>query len=379
MDFTKKKIGLLSFHSFQNPGGVKNHILGLAQEFKRRGIETKIIVPRRSRKENYGKDTILLGTSFPMPFNDSQGDLVVNFNPFAMRKTLQKENFDILHLHNFSLPSAFEILSTSPSVNILTFHANLDKSDLFRRFPAFLTMFRKIVGWRIDGVIGVSPLIMDIFSGYKGPKTVIPNGIDLAKFNPDIPPFSRFRDNKVNILFVGRMEKRKGLPYLLRAYEVLERKHSNIRLLIMGKGEQKKECEEFTREQKLREVYFLGERNDEEKARFYATADIYCSPALHGESFGVVLLEAMASGLPVVAFANQGYEQFFKGTKGAEFLAPSKDLRKLTAALEKLIENEALRKEMGEWGRKRAEQYSWTKVADSILDFYERAIQEKEK
>ena len=72
----------------------------------------------------------------------------------------------------------------------------------------------------------------------------------------------------------------------------------------MGKGEQKKECEEFTKKQQLKEVYFLGERDDEEKARFFTTADIYCSPAPHGESFGVVLLEAMASGLPVVAFAN---------------------------------------------------------------------------
>lgn len=367
------KVGLVSFHSFQNPGGVKNHIMGLARELQKRGVQVKIIVPRRSRSENYGKDVLLLGTSFPMPFNESQGDFVINFNPFAIRRVLNKEKFDILHLHNFGFPSAFEILVSSKATNILTFHANLEKSQLLKTFPSFLSIFRKIVNWKVHGVIGVSPLTMELFKTFPRPKRVIPNGLDLESFQGK-PPMVQFADGKLNILFVGRMEKRKGLPYLLKAYEILQKKHPNLRLLIVGEGELREECEQFAQRHKLREVHFLGELQDSDLRRAYKSADIFCSPALHGESFGIVLLEAMASKLPIVAFANKGYAQFFRGKKGANFLVPPKDVAGLSQKLELFIQNESLRKEMGEWGFQEVQQYSWKSVADQILKFYEEVL-----
>ena len=87
------KVGLISFHSFYQPGGVKRHILGLAKEFRKRGIEVKIIVPRRKRSENYGKDVILLGTSFPVMVAGTETDLVINFNPLAIENVLKKDHF----------------------------------------------------------------------------------------------------------------------------------------------------------------------------------------------------------------------------------------------------------------------------------------------
>src|SRR3989344_5168993 len=102
------KVGLVSFHSFSQPGGVKRHIFGLYKEFKRRGIETKIIVPRRKKNENYGRDVILLGTSFPVNFSGSQADFCVNFNPLAIEEVLQKEKFDVLHFHNCGFPSSLQ-------------------------------------------------------------------------------------------------------------------------------------------------------------------------------------------------------------------------------------------------------------------------------
>lgn len=367
------KVGLVSFHSFQNPGGVKNHILGLAEELQKRGVQVKIIVPRRSRSEDYGKDVLLLGTSFSMPFNESQGDFVINFNPFAIRRVLNKEKFDILHLHNFGFPSAFEILVSSKATNILTFHANLDKSQFLKAFPSFLSIFRKIVNWRIHGVIGVSPLTMELFKTFPRSKRVIPNGLDLESFQGKAP-LAQFTDGKLSILFVGRMEKRKGLLYLLRAYEGLQKKHSDLRLLVVGEGELKEECEQFAARHKLREVHFLGELEDKDLKRVYASCDIFCSPALHGESFGIVLLEAMASKLPIVAFANKGYAQFFKGKKGADFLVSPKDVAGLSQKLELLIQSNLLRKEMGEWGFSEVQQYSWKSVADQVLKFYEEVL-----
>ncbi|MCP6726667.1 MAG: glycosyltransferase family 4 protein [Patescibacteria group bacterium] len=374
MNITKLKIGLVAFHSFAEPGGVKHHVQGLAQEFKKLGIETKIIVPRRSWFEHYGPDVILLGTSFSVPFNASKGDVVVNFNPIALRKTLEREKFDILHFHNFGFPSVLEILSFSKATHILTFHADLEDSELIRNFPAFSYFFPKLVEWRVEGVIGVSERNLELFKDYKGLKRVIPNGVDLEHFNPNNKPFGNFKDNKLNILFVGRLEERKGLIYLLRAFELLKWNNPNIRLLIIGKGELRSEAGAFVRSRNLKDVHFLGEKTGEELARWYATSDIFCSPATHAESFGIVLLEAMATGLPVVGFANKGYALFMQNKKGKDFFASPKDVEGLAKHLQTFISDPNLRKEMGEWGIEAAKRYGWDIVGKEVLDFYQEVL-----
>jgi phosphatidylinositol alpha-mannosyltransferase len=365
------KIGLVSCHSFSQPGGVKNHILGLHEEFKKRGIKSKIIAPRRSGSENYGKDVILLGTSLPLNFAGTQADLDINFNPLSLDKVLKEEKFDILHFHNFGFPSAIQVLERSKALNILTFHANLEASTLFNMAPGLIYLFNKIADWRIDGIIGVAKLNLKVFQDYSGPKTVIPNGIDIKKFNPKIPPIKKFSgSDRINILFVGRIEERKGLIYLLQAYEILGKKFSNLRLIIVGEGPLKEECRNFTKEHNLKDVHFEGEREGKEIPRYFNSCDIFCSPAIFGESFGIVLLEAMACKKPVAGFANLGYKQLLKGKRGGNFLARPKDYKELAKKLEILIKSEKLRKEMGEWGIKEANKYSWPKIADKVLAFY---------
>jgi phosphatidylinositol alpha-mannosyltransferase len=378
----KLKVGLISFHSFLQPGGVKRHVLGLHQEFKKRGIQSKIIVPRRSRREYYGKDVILLGTSFPLKFSGSQSDLCINFNPLAINKILKKERFDVLHFHNFGFPSALQILERSIALNILTFHANIEGSNFLRNFPGLIYIFNKIAQWKIDGVIGVAPLNLKLFKYYKGPKVVIPNGIDLEEFNPRIPKIKKFLDGKINILFLGRIEERKGLIYLLRAFKILEKKFSNLRLIVVGEGPLKEDCQNWVEKNKLKSVIFEGEVEEKGVPSYYRSADIYCSPAIYGESFGIVLIEAMASGIPVVAFANKGYKAVLEKGKGKRFLVKPRDYKTLAKKLEVLIKNPHLRKEMGEWGIKEAKKYAWPKIADQVLTFYElckRNKKEKQK
>ena len=379
------KVGLFSFHSFIKPGGVKRHILGLQKEFKRRGIYSKIIAPRRSFKENYGKDVILLGTSFPIPFSGSQSDFCINFNPLAIERILKKEKFDVIHFHNFGFPSAFQILERSDVLNILTFHANIEKSEFLKNFPIFLYLLNKIAQWKIDGVIGVAPLNLKVFKGFKGPKVVIPNGIDLEEFNPKVPKIKKFLDGKINILFVGRIEERKGLIYLLKAFKILTQKlgggwvASNLRLIVVGEGELKKDCQKYVKENNLREIYFEGQITGKKLLPYYTTCDIFCSPAIFGESFGLVLLEAMACGAPVVAFANTGYWQFLEGKRGEKFLAKNRSYKDLAEKIATLIKNKKLRKEMGEWGIKEAKKYSWPKITDQVLAFYELCQKNKER
>jgi len=392
------KIALISFHSFYQPGGVKRHILGLAKEFRKRGVEVKIIVPRRKRSENYGKDIVLLGTSFPVIVAGTETDLVINFNPLAIENVLKKEKFDILHFHNFTIPSAFQILERSKSLNILTVHANAEKSK-FLKNSGFLFLCKKIIQWKIDGLIGVAPLNLKGSEDFKGPKIVIPNGIDLEKFHPKVPGLKKFSDDKINILFLGRIEERKGLIYLLRAYKILEKTFSNtelpsamevkgkkmvkssssLRLIIVGQGPLKEDLEKWVEINKLKNVIFEGKVSEEKVAAYYKSCDIFCSPAIFGESFGLVLVEAMACGKPTVAFANEGYKGVLGDTKGGRFLAKPKDYKTLAKKLEILIKSPELRKEMGQWGIEEAKKYSWQKIADQILAFYELCRKEKEK
>jgi phosphatidylinositol alpha-mannosyltransferase len=371
------KIGLISFHSFVNPGGVKSHILGLANEYKKIGVEYKIIVPRRSFFENYGKDVILLGTSIPVNVAGTQGDLVFNFNPFALKRILDREKFDVLHFHNFIIPSGWQILNKSNSTNILTFHANLDAMGKLMKTFYFSEKFFTELGEKMDGVIGVANLNLEPFKNSACSKAVIPNGINLNDFHPDYPKIKRFSDGKINILFVGRIEERKGLIYLLEAYNLLKPLYKDIRLIIVGDGHLKQTCLDYARANHLRDVHFEGVKNNQELKKYFSTADIYCSPAIFGESFGIVLLEAMAMGKPVCGFANSGYAELLSKTKAEQFLAEPKNSAELAQKLELLIKDEKLREEMGSWGLEHVQQYSWEKVAGRVLDFYKDCVKKR--
>lgn len=377
------KVGLISFHSFFAEGGVKRHVLSLKKEFERKGVKCKIIVPRRKLSENYGPDVILLGTSFPISAGGTRGDICINFTPLSIEKTLRREKFDVLHFHNFGSPLSWQILEESEALNILTFHANIENIKVLEIFPELFSLFKSTIQWKIDGIIGVSPLTLRYFRDFKGPKKIIPNGINLQEFNPKISKIKKFQDNKINILFLGRIEERKGLIYLLKAYKILEKKFfpspnlgGGLRLIIVGDGELRQTCENWAKENNLKEVYFEGEKKDKEVPSYYATADVFVSPAIFGESFGMVLLEAMACGKPVLAFANRGYKDFLKGKRGT-FLAPPKDYRALAKKIEILVRDESLRKKMGKWGREEAKKYSWDKIADQVLNFYQLCQKEK--
>ncbi|PIR02706.1 MAG: hypothetical protein COY73_03060 [Candidatus Nealsonbacteria bacterium CG_4_10_14_0_8_um_filter_37_14] len=378
------KIGFFPLHSFARPGGVKEHVLALNKEFKKRGLQTKIMVPKSRSRERYGKDIKLFGTSFLVPIGGTQVDFTVCFRPGNIAKLLKKEKFDILHFQNFGFHS-WQILRKSEAVNILTFHSgyNFKTNKFFKELPPSFNHFlvnwlQKTVNERIDGVIGVAPCCLDIFKDFPGPKTVIPNGIDIKEFNPQKPKIKKYCDGKINILFLGRIEEKKGLIYLLNAYKILKTKFKDLRLIIVGEGPLKEDCQNFANRNNLKTVHFEGVPPRKKNPSYYATADIFCAPAIFGESFGIVLLEAMASGKPVVAFANQGYRGVLEG-KGKNFLANPRDWQGLAQKLEILIKSEAKRKEMADWGLKEAQKYSWEIIADRVLDFYNEVIKHKEK
>ena len=365
------KVGLVSYHSFYMEGGVKTHILNLEKEFEKKGIECKIIAPRRKRGEKYGReDIILLGTSFPITSIGTQGDFCVSFWPLSISRALEKEKFDILHFHNMGLPLSKQMLSRSKALNVLTFHASLEGSAFIKNFPLLISPIQKLAQDYMKGVIGVSQVALKHFHDFQGPKEIIPNGINLEQFNPGNPLIKKFQDGKINILFVNRIEQRKGLIYLLKAFELLNKEFSNLRLIVVGEGDLKNECQNYVKKNKLHEVCFEGQQPIDVVPSYYSSCDVFVAPSIFGESFGIVLLEAMASGKPVLAFANQGYKEVLKDKKGG-ILIPPKDYQELARQLKILIQDRDLRKKMGEQGIKEAQGYSWDKVAQRVLDFYQ--------
>jgi len=205
---------------------------------------------------------------------------------------------------------------------------------------------------------------------------IIPNGVDLERFSPDVSPIERFSDGKLNILFVGRLESRKGLNYLLKAYRRVKQEIPNSRLIIIGPGTRlRHKYEKEVKRNDLRDVVFVGYVDQGELPRYYKTADIFCSPATGRESFGIVLLEAMATGKPIVASNIEGYASVI--THGAEgLLVPPKDKEGLAQALITLMTDESLRQQMGARGRLKALGYSWEHIAQRVLNYYAIVLNE---
>lgn len=214
-------------------------------------------------------------------------------------------------------------------------------------------------------------MVFEMVKDYDGKRTIIPNGIDLNEFNPNAKKVEKFCDRKLNILFVGRIEKRKGLIYAIKAYELLKRKHQDIRLVVVGEGPLEDECREYVAKNKIEDVCFEGTKTGADLVKYYCTADIFCAPSIFGESFGIILLEAMACSKPVVGFSNKGYAQTFKNTKGEEYLVEPKNFNALAEKMERLITDKEERFKMQEWGMDEVQKYGWPNIADEVLKFYQ--------
>lgn len=367
------KIGLVSPFSFSYFGGVQKHVLALQKEFKKLGHQAKILAPRHDASEDYGLDTLLLGYSFPFPANASRIDISWGL-PWETEKVLRKEKFDLLHFHGLSPVLGWQIFEAGKKMgvtNVYTAHANFDRSGLAQNFPAITQTYFNFVKKNFNGVIGVSRVAAKFLKNYHGPKAIIPNGVDLEKFRPDLYPIDKYNDDKINLLFVGRLDERKGVLVLLKAFQKILQKRPNVRLLMIGEGPLKSEARRFISKYKLHNVELLGKISEVDLPRYYKTAHIFCAPSLGGESFGMVLLEAMACGTPVVASRIEGYKEVMRGL-GSKLLFKTNDAGDLVRILTNLFESEELRRPYTEWGLKEVQKYAWPKVAKRVLEFYER-------
>ncbi|MEE8204720.1 MAG: glycosyltransferase family 4 protein [Dehalococcoidales bacterium] len=372
------KIALVSPYDFAHPGGVVNHILALDRQFTRMGHDVRVIAPASQGVPTIGDRFIPIGRPRPIPASGSICRITISlWLAPRIKKVLAREKFDIIHLHEPFMPMLCSaVLRYSETANIGTFHAYHGSPGYNFGWPiSALILYRR--RRKLMGKIAVSRPAMNFASNHiPGHYDIIPNGVDLEHFTPDVAPIERFRDGKVNILFVGRLEKRKGLDHLLKAYRQVKAEVPESRLIVVGPGTRlRKKYEKHVRRSGLKDVVFAGYTSYDELPRYYKTADIFCTPATGRESFGIVLLEAMAVGTPVVATNIDGYAGVM--TQGKEgLMVPPKHDTELARALLLLMSDEPLRRQMGARGMATAQQYDWKKIARQVFELYIKVLSE---
>jgi phosphatidyl-myo-inositol alpha-mannosyltransferase len=373
------KIGLVSPYDYSFPGGVVSHIAYLAHYLIKAGHEVKIIAPCTRKGAHYFEEEVTcVGRPLPIPYAGAIARVPISpWLPSQVGEILAKEKFDILHLHEpFAPMVCLSALLKSNSVNVGTFHACHNKP---RVYWLGKPIFQRWVN-KLHGKIAVSKPALDHVSHHlPGEYRIIPNGIDTEYFCLNGSGRDEFNDGKINILFVGRLERRKGLAYLLNACADIKSKFPNFRLIVVGPGKVlRMRYEKSVNDMNLTDnVVFTGYVSTDELPSYYRSADIFCAPATGGESFGIVLLEAMACGKPVVATNIQGYASVLAdGEEG--LLVPPRNDESLADALLSLLNNKPLRLSMGNKGLLKAEKYSWQNITWRVINYYNLLLADRQ-
>jgi phosphatidylinositol alpha-mannosyltransferase len=369
------KIGIVTPTYHPYPGGVPEHVYHTCLELGRLGHDVRVITTRFGPGTAPNEEQVIrVGRSVPVPANGSICPVAVDVRMRAkVRRILQAEGFDVLHLHEPLMPAlCLAVLAEAEAPTVGTFHANNDGALGYRFFRPILEGYFS----RLNARIAVSAAAEQTVSGhFGGDYTVIPNGVDIERFSSAgaaegaanlLPGY----DGRFNILFVGRLEPRKGAKYLLRAMPDIVREVPDARLVVVGSGLLAGYYRSHLPEGMEDRVLFAGRVSGEELARHYASADVFCSPATGGESFGIVLIEAMAAGTAVVASDIAGYRDVVKdGETG--LLTGRADSRSIARAIVKLARDDELRRRLVASARREVLQYSWDRVTRRIVEVYE--------
>ncbi len=373
------KIALVSPYDFSFPGGVTNHISALEHRLTRMGNDVRVIAPASRTVHVFGDRFIPIGKPRPVPSSGSICRITLSLNLASTIKTvLDRERFDIIHLHEPFMPMlCTAMLRFSNTVNVGTFHACDGSPGYSFGWPITTMMIARRIH-KLHGRIAVSVPAMEYGARHLPGRdyTIIPNGINIEHFSPCVTTIEEFADGRPNILFVGRLEHRKGLFYLLKAFHSVKREIPESRLIVVGPGTRlRKRYERWVNDNKIPDVIFKGYVSYADLPRYYKTATVYCSPATSRESFGIVLLEAMSVGAPVVASSIAGYASVINhGEDG--LLVPPKDSHGLAQTLVSLIKDEKLRQQLTCKGMLKAKAYSWEYIASRVFDFYMKVLEQ---
>ncbi len=367
------KIGLVCPYNVSSNGGVKEIVRDLRTGLKARGHEVRILTPQPRDISNVDtSDTVFLGNGadFKSPMKTTP-TFSVSVDTDIIEHVLEQEKFDVLHFHEPWVPVlSRQILTRSKAVNIATFHAAIPETLMSRTIVRVVTPYTVPILKYLHEYTAVSESAASyIRSLTDDPVQIIPNGIDLARYNwADRQP-----SNNKTVLFVGRLEARKGVKWLLRAFKLLEMSDPNVHLNIVGNGPDREKLELLAEDLKLKNVSFLGFVSEEEKMRLLTTCDLFVSPALYGESFGLVLLEAMASGAMVVAGNNSGYEDVMADLGQLSIINPRDDAE-FARRMSVMLNEPKLQTLWRGWSKQYVKRFNYPKIIDAYEQLYVDAV-----
>lgn len=372
------KIGLVLPYNIARSGGVASHVLDQQDELVKRGHEVVILTPQpREPYDAAGRAVSFIGTQadFRSPL-DTTIQVSASMLTDDIDTLLEYHQFDILHFHEPWVPVlSRQILSRSQSINVATFHAKLPETFMSQTVGRVFTPYTRPLLRHIQAFTAVSDAAAEYLLSLADVNVeIIPNGIHLRHFKRTANSAVRPSDQPKTILYVGRLEGRKGVKYLLLAFQQLQAQNPDVRLLLAGDGSDREKLQDQVQKLGLNNVEFLGFISEEKKLELLHTCDLFCSPAIYGESFGIVLLEAMASDLVTVAGNNAGYEAVMQGL-GKLSLVDPKDSNEFAHRLQLLLYDEDLRKLWRKWAKDYVKQFEFSKIVDRYEALYETVLQ----
>lgn len=361
------RIGIVCPYSWDIPGGVSAHVADLAEALIRMGHFVSVLAPAEF-DELLPAYVVSTGKPRAVKYNGSVARL--SFGPLAARKVskwIEEGEFDVLHVHEPLAPSLSVLACWAAKGPIVaTWHSSMDRS----RMMLTLSKLAQTAMEKVSARIAVSEAARaTLMKHIDGDAVVIPNGVDVGAFSNAKPMFG-WPGLSQSIVFLGRGdEPRKGLAVLVAAYPEIRRQHPNVRLLIAGPGEPADTLKPLSKEDRA-SVTVLGMVATQDKASVLASGTIYVAPNTGGESFGIVLLEAMATGTPVVASDLEAFKRVLdEGRAGVTF--ENENPADLAKVVSDLLADPSRRIELGKQGRLRAAEFDWSVVAQRIVDVYE--------
>jgi len=364
------KILLCSDSYYPHPGGVSEYMHFLGKYLRATGNEVIILAPKYS--DPYEDDTHTKRIGRCIFFNGNKATITVTFHhklPILVRNYIKSENFDVIHTNGpiwWNFP--YWVFHYSEALNIATFHTAFTGINFYKFAKViFKQRFQK----KMHGAIyGSKTAWKTTHQHFSIPYRIIPYGVDIERFNPVVPALDKFPDNVPKILFLGRLDPRKGLNHLLTAYPLIKKKIPEAILIVVGSGPSIERYKNSIPAKLRDSVYFEGRVSADLVPRYYATCDVYVSPATGGETFGIVLTEAMATGKPVVASNIPGYNDVIQDRVNG-LLFDYKNPEDIADKVIQTLENKKLRNTLITNGRNFALGISWNNIAKKVLDYYE--------
>ena len=365
------RIGIVSPYSFDVPGGVQNHIMDLAEALIDLGHQVSVLAPADDDAEHPAY-VVPAGRAVPLPYNGSVARIA--FGPVStarVRRWLNRGEFDVLHVHEPLSPSlSFLAVLSARGPVVATFHTAMTRSRALSAAQNFLQPVME----KITARIAVSELARKVQVEHLGGGAVeIPNGVAVRKF-ATAAPLPGWPGDGGAIGFLGRFtESRKGFPLLRTAYVSLARERPGLRLLVAGPGDPDELYDDIPKEFHDR-VEFLGLVSETDKARMLRSVDVYVAPNTGGESFGMILTEAMAAGAAIAASDLDAFRRVLDGGR-AGALFPNGDQAALTRLLGELLDDPARRADLSSCARTVVGAFDWPSVANRVLEVYATAIE----